>query len=58
VAGAISNLLKVLPGDVYEVELEIGRDGRVFAVVERWTDKDGKTVERRRRLVKRFLWLF
>jgi len=45
-----------LPKNGYEVELKIGRGGRVLAVIERW-NQVGKIVERKRKL-KKFSWLF
>jgi len=40
----------------HEVELTIGRDGSVIAVIERWII-DNRVVERKRRL-KKFIWIF
>jgi len=48
VAGAISNILQVLPEDIYEVELRLDRRGRVLSVIERWYEF-GKVVEKKRR---------
>jgi len=52
-AGRISKLAY----GVYEVELEIGKDGTVLAVVEQWRDRVGRVVKQRRRRLKRIFWL-
>jgi len=49
-AGGISKL-------VYEVELKIGKDGTVLAVVERWRDRVGRVVKQRKRRLKRLFCL-
>jgi len=51
VAGAISNTLQVLTGDVYEVELKLDKRGRVVSVIERWYEF-GRVVEKKRRVRK------
>jgi len=51
VAGAISNILQVLPEDIYEVELKLDKRGRVVSVIERWYE-GRKVIEKKRRLKK------